>query len=569
MHGERADTFGRHFRQGRYQKAAQAVLSRGKHEPKPPFELYEVFFPSDDGRQDLVNWLTIRKNMLAPHLGTYRRLRASLAKTLGLKAREGEGAALLAYCDLFLGDYERAVVEMERAAKSAPSSFGLHFLRAVALWLKAAKDRSRDRMPDALTEVNAALAHDDRNVYAYYVRVGLRRELEDVAGRLADARTMIKLRPDFVWASVEIAETLGETNHYREALREFNRLIKRYPDQAWGWAQRGRLRGIYGYSRLALEDFAEAVRLDPACGPVFAWRGEAWRRAGDYARAFADFDAAIRVDPSYRLANQWRGRLHLILGRYPKAIADFDQVLRLEPREQLAAAWRAEALWKLGRAREAAEGFDALHPAEPKNAWNRVVGESELHEVVYQMRAGQTPERREKAFWDDLDRIVASRPDDAWAWAFRGRCKVSAGRAREALVDLGRALQLGDGLSYAHRWRGECLRRMGATERAVADFDRALELEAKDRWSSAYRALARATLGDAAGAESDYRRALAPRDQRFSVVHLWQAQWLDSLGRTEEARVAIEAAFILDGKDPRVLEWRARLGRPRAAARLR
>jgi tetratricopeptide (TPR) repeat protein len=370
------ESFRRLVRAGRYGSAAQAVLKRAGKGLLPPVDFFAIFFPADDGRQDLVNWLTIRGNLLDPHLKAFARARAALAAALGGESREGEGAALLAYCDLFLGDYDRAVLGMERAAGTAPSSFGLHFLRAVSLWLKGVKDRSREFMPDALAEVNEALRHDDRNVYAYYVRVGLRRELEDVAGRLADARTMVKLRPDFVWASVEIAETLGETNHYREALREFNRLIKRYPDQAWGWAQRGRLRGIYGYHRSAVEDFDEAIRLDPACGPIYAWRGEAWRRVGDYVRAFADFDAAIRVDPSYRLANQWRGRLSLILGRYEKAIEDFDRVLRLEPREQLAAAWRAEALWKLGRAREAVEGFDALHPAEPKNAWNRVVGES-------------------------------------------------------------------------------------------------------------------------------------------------------------------------------------------------
>jgi tetratricopeptide (TPR) repeat protein len=555
----RGEKFQRLFRAGRFAPAAREALRRSGRAFHPPVDFFDVYFPADDGRQDLVNWLTVRRLLLEPHRRECLALRRSLQAAFGPRGRAGEEAALLAYCDLLLGDYDRAAAVMRRAVETAPPSFGLHFLHAVSLWIKSARDRSRALMPAALAAINGALEHDAKNVYAYYVRVGLRRELEDVAGRLADAETMLRLRPDFVFARVEIAETLGETKHYRNALKEFDFLLKRYPDQAWGWAQRGRLRGIYGYHRLALKDFAAAIRLDPACGPIYAWRGEARRRMGEYAKAFDDFAAAIRIDPSYRLSNQWRGRLQLILGRCREAVDDFDRTLELEPREELASAWRAEALWKMGRCREAARGFDALHPAEPKNTWNRVVKDGEAQETAHHFRLNAAQDRRENAFWRSIDEILSRRKDDAWAWAFRGRCRTAEGLLREGCADLTRALQLDPKLAYAHRWRGECLRRMGAGRRALADFDRALALDPRDRWAAAWRALARAALGEQAGAESDFALALSPREQRFSVVHLWHGQWLHAQGRDGEAREAVEAAFMLDGKDPRVLEWRARL----------
>lgn len=552
------EAFRRLFGEGRYGQAVSAALGRTGASSHAPVDFYDAFFPADDGRQDLVNWLTVRPRLLAPHRGTFTQMRCSLEALPG--AQQGEVLGLLAYCDLFLGEYDRAAESMERALKTAPPSFGLHFLHATSLWIKAAKDRSRELMPRALGSINAALACDGENVYAYYVRVGLRRELEDVAGRLADAETMIRLRPDFVFASIEIAETLGETKHYRKALAEYNRLLTRYPKEAWSWAQRGRLRGLYGYYKLALEDFAQALSLDPACGPVHSWRGEARRRIGDYDGAFEDFDAAICLEPEHRLAHQWRGRLRLILGSHEEAVADLTRALELEPREQLAAAWRAEACWKLGRCEEAARAFDALHPAEPKKAWNRRVAAGDVLEIGYHLRAAQAQQRRERAFWSDLDAGVARANNDAWALAFRGRCRVADGLLREALVDLSLALRLDGAHAYALRWRGECLRRMGAPVKAKADLDAALRLDPLDRWASGYRALACVALGDEAGAQADFERATAPRDQRFSVVHLWHGEWLASLGRKDEARRAIEEAFILDGKDPRVLEWRERLG---------
>lgn len=543
------------FHEGKLGEALETLIGE-----KLPLDIFEAFFPPNDGRQDLVNWLTVRERLLAPHQAAFRRAERALIKAVG-PSPTGVEAALRAYCSIFLDDYDAAVCYMKGAIQS-PRPW-VYFMQALCLWLKSANDRSRELMPDALSAIDISLEQDPKNVYAYYVRSGLRRELENVVGRLADCEMILKLRPDFVWARVERAETWGETNQFSKANRELNILIRQHPRAAWSWAQRGRLFGIYSRHRLAIKDFSRAVRLDPDCGPIYAWRGEAWRRLGEYEKAINDFNASLAIDPTYRLGNLWRGRTRLLLGNYRAALIDLRRAVELEPREQLASAWHAEALWKLGRCREAALGFDGIYPAEPQNTWNRLLREGQTQELGFAIGKNDMRKSRDLQFMNDLNEILRTHSTDPWAWAFRGRCRAAKGMLKEALADLIRALQLNASLSYAYRWRGEVLRRMGARQMALGDLNQALKLDPSDRWASCYRALVRGDIGDVVGGMADFKKALSAKEPRFAVAYLWRGEWLHSLGMVAEARLDFETAFILDGKDPRILEWRKRLERPK------
>lgn len=540
--------------EGRLAEAVERALADCGARPLPA-DLFSVYFPSDDGRQDLVDWLAVRGVELRRLRRPAAAARDALSRWLGGE-RSAEDAVLEAYVLLLLDQPQAAAVSLERPPSRCAAG---EFLYAVALWLQAAKTRSRALMPRALEAVERSLAADARNPYAYYVRSALRRELEDVSGRLRDAKRILALRPDFVWASIEQAEALAEAQRFEEALGILDGLVRRHGGQAWAWAQRGRLFGLYGKTQRALRDFSRALSCDPRCGPIYAWRGELRRRQGQYSAAVADFTRSIRLAPTYRLAFQWRGRVQLLLGRPAAAVRDLGRALRLDPREELAAAWLAEAFWKLGRCRDCAERFDALYPSDPRNAWNRRLAHGQAQELRYQLGQADPGRRREAQFWQDLDAVVARRRGDPWAWAFRGRCLVTAGRCRAALADFARALELDGSLAYVYRWRGECLRRMGGAHAALRDFDRAIELAPDSPWTRALRGLARGAAGDEDGALADLSAAADDRDQRFAVVHLWLSRALLRRGFPERARAAAERAFLLDGKQPEILEWRSRL----------
>ena len=222
----------------------------------------EVFFPAEDGRQDLMYEQDFG---LDSHRPVFRKARAAVEASV---LAGPDKAVLLGYLDLFLGEYARARRELALAAKEAPDAYWPNFLHACAIWLLGDERRTRDLLPEALVAVEKAVQADPRSLYPYVVRAGIRRELEDVPGRLADADRVIKMAPRFVWARTERLEVLGETGHYRLALKEANLLIERFPGAAWSWGQRARLRGISGYYELALADFTKAESLDPACGPL-------------------------------------------------------------------------------------------------------------------------------------------------------------------------------------------------------------------------------------------------------------------------------------------------------------
>lgn len=520
----------------------------------------EVFFPATDGRQDLMYEQDFG---LAPHRQAFLKARKAV---LSSKAPAADKALLAAYIDLFLGEYARATSALAELSAERPADYWANFLHAAAIWLLGDERRTRDLLPEALVAVEKALKADPKALYPYVVRAGIRRELEDVPGRLADADRVLKMDPKFVWARTERLEVLGETGRYKAALKEANHLIKRFPDQAWAWGQRGRLRGISGYYQLALEDFEKAESLDPNCGPLVAWKAEALRRLGRYPEALKELTRAIKLDGGYRLAHEWRGRVHLLLGDYKKAIADFDRTLAIESREMLAQAWRGESWWKAGDAKKAAADYEEVFPAQPGALWNARLKGSQTQEAYFMLDS--VGGKRQKAFREDLDAGVKAAPRDAWALAFRGRCLVDDSRVEAGLKDLDAALALEPGNGYALSWRGEALRRLGRHEEAVAALDlaavKARGVTARWAWARLGRTLAE--LGRHEEAVIAFDHALKTRDQRFALAHVWRAESLWALGRTDASREAFRTAFVLDGKCHEAEDGLKRFGGRRALA---
>lgn len=514
-----------------------------------------VFFPDDDGRQDLMYEQDFG---LAAYLPLYQKARTAV---LGSHLPKFQKQLLAAYLDLFLGEYERAAAALKELCEKSPNDYWPHFLHACAIWLLGDARRTRDYLPVALSSIEQAVAVDPGQMYAYVIRAGLRRELEDVPGRLADAERVIGMSPRFVWARTERAEVLGETGHYRLALKELNGLLKRFPKAAWAWAQRGRLRGISGYYKLALADFERAVGLDPSCGPMLAWRGETHRRLGQFDCALRDLDRAISLDPGYRLAYAWRGRVRLLSGDFMDAVKDFDAALKIEPREMLARCWRGEAWWKAGQYRRAAEDFQAVYPAEPQGFWNARLKPRETQENYFMLDAEGG--KRQQHFWEDLRRGAAS--NDAWAAAFLGRCQVGCGDLAQGLRQLTRALQLDPANAYAHAWRGEAARRLGAFRRALADLDEALKRDPADRWARIWRAQTLVQSGRIEEGLRDFDLALQTPEQRYAAAHVWKGEALWKLGRRREAEASFRRAFILDGKCKPAKDWMHRLGKKASA----
>jgi hypothetical protein len=88
-----------------------------------------------------------------------------------------------------------------------------------------------------------------------------------------------------------------------------------------------------------------------------------------------------------------------------------------------------------------------------------------------------------------------------------GRELITAGRYREAVVELTEALRLAPGFALAYNARGYAFIRLRKGTLAVSDLDQAIRLN--PAYANAYhnRAIAKQSLGDAAGAAADLKRS--------------------------------------------------------------
>jgi tetratricopeptide (TPR) repeat protein len=434
------------------------------------------------------------------------------------KAGIPELTALAAAADLAAGEPASAERRSSAALRRAPALGAALLCRAAARLALGRRRRTNHPLAGCLADLDAFLAKAPDDARALRLRAEVRNDLEDVAGARADLERLLRLDAEDGWARVELADLLCDSGSFDEAWPHIVALAPKHAKDGWYWALRGRALATTGRTAEGLAALAKASRLSPRHAAVRAWHGEALRVNGRYEAALAEFGAAVAADPGFLYAYEWRGRLLVMLGRPREALKDLDKNFRADARHYFAPAYRGEALFKLGRLREAARDFERAYPLDPAATWNPRVGE------------GERPCLRPAALRRDLDAAVAERAADPWAWAFRGRCRATAGDAWGALKDLTEALRLAPKNGYARAWRGQALLRLGAPKRALEDLR-----GAPGRWARAWEGEALAALGRHAPALKAYDAALAPEDPRFAAVHALKGASLKALGRARAA----------------------------------
>ena len=304
-----------------------------------------------------------------------------------LSRKRIEAPLLAGVLETILGRFAPAIARLTLAVDDGAGSFALAW-RGVARALEERRRRRSDGLPEALKDLDLAIALGPARGFAYYWRAELRHDLEDPSGALEDLAEILKKNPGDAWARVERGEILCETGRAEEALAEFDRLVAALPKAAWARALRGRTLATTGREKESLPDLLKAITLAPRSGAARAWLSESYRKLGRHRDALAELDRAVKLEPSFALAWVWRGRLRLLQGKPALALKDLDRAVKLDARYKLALAWRGEALHKLGRKAEAARDFARVAPLDPARTWNPVLAEGEL----------LTPEARARAY---------------------------------------------------------------------------------------------------------------------------------------------------------------------------
>lgn len=316
--------------------------------------------------------------------------------------------------------------------------------RAVALaprsaWIRAFLGRARFHGADrrrGLADLDAAIALAPSAGWLYAWRGEALRQLGDLGGAHQDLSRAIALSPFYPWSYAwrgGVRRALGLWRAAAQDLDLFLSVVDSYP---WARRERGEARLRLGDPG-CLDDLSRAAAFDMS-GSILAASGappaDERRRLEELARAFAALDLPA--------ARAWRGETLLRLGRPREALRELDAALRSEPRSAWAHAWRAEALAALRRFPEARAAADRCLELERRG-----------YPRAHALRGWLL--RREGDFLDaaaDFARACGGRSTTSWCLALYGETLLRAGRKREAIEPLSKALELDPRHKQARRW---------------------------------------------------------------------------------------------------------------------
>ena len=235
---------------------------------------------------------------------------------------------------------------------------------------------------------------------------------------------------------------------YVGAIAAFNQALQHQPDLADAYYHRGLVHFHLGDFPAAIADYTEALRLDHTSAPGYFARGLADLATGQLEAAIADAKQAILLKPDYAAAYNLIGTVRQRQAASQKAIASYKKAVELYLDQRDIANCRRclshirELQAKSQPAPEAVQSSPPLRPLIDPNEFLK--------------QALQKAEQRNyRGAMEDLDWALQIDPQDAWAYANRGKVQADLGDLRGAIEDFQQAATL-----FAHQANQEMAQQM-------------------------------------------------------------------------------------------------------------
>jgi len=300
----------------------------------------------------------------------------------------------------------------------------------------------------------AAFAHDDDLSLAEAEK---KMRAGDYAGALEEYDHAIEHDPNVAKAHAGRAAALYSLGRRDEAFASISRAIELEPD-ARSYQIRGRMQIARQDLPAAVADFTKALEIAPEDGDLYRERASARRRQCDYAGALADYTKALEVNARDLTALDGRGHMKEALHDYEGAIEDYTTLVYAAPRAPEPFSMRGDVKQVLGRYREAVDDYDAAIYNNPRDA----------HSYISRARAKLALGDKEGAESDAAE--ACKPPENAQAFAERGRYYFDTGRPKEAVADLAKAVQMdAKGQDYTRFYLFLARAKLGERETAAAE----------------------------------------------------------------------------------------------------
>ena len=222
-------------------------------------------------------------------------------------------------------------------------------LKSAAAFFKAAADASPVRSPR-------------RMQYARFkIQTG------DAAGGRQTLDEIIQAAPDYIPASLVLAELAANEKKYDECGRLLNKVLAVDPENFDGLLFQGQLDLATANADRAVPDMERMARLYPQVGRVYFQLGAAYFAANDPGKAMANFNRALELDPNLTEATLFLAEIQIKAGNAGPAMIALEQLRQKQPRLVQAQLLLADAYRLQNRVDDALGIYASLEAAYPKN----------------------------------------------------------------------------------------------------------------------------------------------------------------------------------------------------------
>lgn len=423
-----------------------------------------------------------------------------LTKAIEADPRNADALAARAQVSLFRGNFGKALEDINAALKINPKLAQAHHDRGVIAMKRRDFAAAIENIERAV-QIDSSQPIDPRYAEAYLARGMERFKANKLNDAIADFQSVERLNPD-VLPRAEFADALRrravaelEANQLDAAVRDFEGADGLRPAEVSAYHvearyRRGIARAARGDHDGALADLEWSLGqradkpIDPAFGASFGDRGKRRQQVGQYAEAIADLTRAIALVPKETSFRDARGRCYFELEDFDRAAADFELLRRMNPAAEMegrlfgAFVHRAKARLQHG------DVVGAVGDFEVAVANDAAFKQDPAYVQAYTARCAQLlKEQKHEAALADWERVTAVKSDAPapaglhLAYCARAQARHSRNKTDLAMNDLARAVKLAPNDAQAYAVRGRILvERMDYAD-AAKELEQALKLD--------------------------------------------------------------------------------------------
>ena len=224
------------------------------------------------------------------------------------------------------GEYDRAILEYNKAIKIDPGSTNAYNNRGNAYQDKSEYDR-------AIRDYTKAIEIDPKDAIAYTGRGNVFDAKGEHDRAIEDHTKAIQFDPKFVEAYNNRGITYADKGEFDRAILDLTKAIEIDPNYAIAYTNRGNTfydKGDYDH---AIADHTKAIDIIPRFAEAYNNRGVTYADKGEFDRAILDFTKVIEINPKDVNAYVNRGIAYADIDEFDRAILDFTKAIEIDPED--------------------------------------------------------------------------------------------------------------------------------------------------------------------------------------------------------------------------------------------